>query len=478
MGTVTLLPSAWIRTGGSVDRPGRAAVAFSYASDLIAVVGSIIAPLVAAGRFRSPGVHLHDLVWICVGACAVWLLGAAVLRSYDAAGPARGRAEEAVRVSLLAAAVVCWVSILRWVAPHVGAVPETLAVVLTLWPASLAIRFALVRPVLRNVGIADQVLIVGAGRFAEATAQVLEKRGRHPVQGHLSLPHDAASRSLRAVGSSTDLERILRHDSIAEVYVAPDSRLDADAAQEAVRICEQLGVPFALPAWTLRLERGVPSPSHHLDDGYIHFRCIDPVVERQMELKHVFDLLAATAALGVLAPLFLIVAALVRLDSSGPAFFRQPRVGTRGRMFGMLKFRSMVCDAEKQRAALASQNECKGPVFKIANDPRITRMGRFIRKYSIDELPQLINVARGEMSLVGPRPPLRSEVEQYEPWQLRRLSLRPGLTCLWQVAGRSRVGFHEWMLLDLRYIDTWSIGADLALIARTVPAVLTGRGAS
>ncbi|HEX8789525.1 MAG TPA: sugar transferase, partial [Polyangiaceae bacterium] len=139
---------------------------------------------------------------------------------------------------------------------------------------------------------------------------------------------------------------------------------------------------------------------------------------------------------------------------------------------------SMVVDAEKLKAALEKQNEQTGPVFKMANDPRITPIGRFIRKYSIDELPQLVNVLRGDMSIVGPRPPLPSEVARYEAWQRRRLSVRPGLTCVWQVSGRDRIGFAEWMLLDLRYIDHWSLACDLSLIARTIPVVLTGSGAS
>ena len=144
----------------------------------------------------------------------------------------------------------------------------------------------------------------------------------------------------------------------------------------------------------------------------------------------------------------------------------------------MLKFRSMVVDAEQRKSALAAQNEMTGPVFKMKNDPRITRVGRFIRKYSIDELPQLINVLRGDMTIVGPRPPVPSEVAKYKPWQRRRLSVRPGLTCIWQVSGRNQITFDEWMYLDMRYIDHWTLLEDLRLIFRTVPVVLTGRGAS
>jgi lipopolysaccharide/colanic/teichoic acid biosynthesis glycosyltransferase len=159
-------------------------------------------------------------------------------------------------------------------------------------------------------------------------------------------------------------------------------------------------------------------------------------------------------------------------------FFRQERVGIYGRPFNMLKFRSMVVNAEALKETLQAQNEQTGPVFKIRNDPRITAIGRFIRKYSIDELPQLINVLRGDMSIVGPRPPVPKEVAQYEGWQRRRLSVRPGLTCIWQVSGRNQISFQEWMYLDMRYIDHWSLSEDFSLILKTVPVVLTGSGAS
>jgi lipopolysaccharide/colanic/teichoic acid biosynthesis glycosyltransferase len=144
----------------------------------------------------------------------------------------------------------------------------------------------------------------------------------------------------------------------------------------------------------------------------------------------------------------------------------------------MLKFRSMVTNAEELKAKLEKQNEMSGPVFKMKQDPRITGIGRFIRKYSIDELPQLINVLRGDMSIVGPRPPVPQEVAKYEPWQRRRLSVRPGLTCIWQVSGRNQISFEEWMYLDMQYIDHWSLGQDIGLIFKTVPIVITGRGAS
>ncbi|XXU33766.1 exopolysaccharide biosynthesis polyprenyl glycosylphosphotransferase [Sorangium sp. So ce1000] len=198
----------------------------------------------------------------------------------------------------------------------------------------------------------------------------------------------------------------------------------------------------------------------------------------QMAAKRVLDILVSSCLLVLLSPLLLVVAALIALTSPGPILFRQERVGRYGRTFEMLKFRSMVVNAEALRSSLMTRNEQAGPVFKIKNDPRVTRVGSILRKYSIDELPQLVNVLRGDMALVGPRPPLPSEVEKYEAWQRRRLSVRPGLTCVWQVSGRNNISFEEWMYLDMRYIDHWSIAEDIKLILKTVPVVIAGRGAS
>ncbi|MCK4460303.1 MAG: sugar transferase, partial [candidate division Zixibacteria bacterium] len=164
------------------------------------------------------------------------------------------------------------------------------------------------------------------------------------------------------------------------------------------------------------------------------------------------------------------------LESRGPVFFKQVRSGLNGKTFKLYKFRTMCADAEHKKDALTNRNEMTGPVFKIADDPRVTRIGRFLRKYSIDEVPQFINVLRGDMSLVGPRPPLPKEVSEYDPWQHRKLSVKPGVTCLWQVNGRNEIDFDDWMRLDLEYIDNWSLWLDAKILARTIPAVIKGSG--
>lgn len=195
-------------------------------------------------------------------------------------------------------------------------------------------------------------------------------------------------------------------------------------------------------------------------------------------LKRVFDIAASGAALVLGSPVFLATALLIKLEDGGPVFFQQTRVGYRGRLFGMWKFRSMVTNAEEIKKQLEAQNEMSGGViFKMKNDPRITRIGRVIRKYSIDELPQFWNVFTGDMSLVGPRPPVPREVEQYLPEERQRLLAKPGITCLWQVSGRSEIDFRGQVRLDIEYIRSKSLWTDLKLLAKTVPAVLLGKGA-
>ena len=193
--------------------------------------------------------------------------------------------------------------------------------------------------------------------------------------------------------------------------------------------------------------------------------------------KRALDLGLGVLALAAAAPLLAVAALAIKIDSPGPVFHRAIRVGRGGRKFTFLKLRSMRVGAEELRGLLLHLNQAQGPAFKLHDDPRVTRVGRWLRKLSLDELPQLFHVLEGHMSLVGPRPPFPEEVERYEPWMLRRLSVTPGLTCLWQIRGRSDLGFDEWMRLDLEYVDRQSFLLDLKILALTVPAVLSARGA-
>ncbi|MBN2056734.1 sugar transferase [bacterium] len=231
--------------------------------------------------------------------------------------------------------------------------------------------------------------------------------------------------------------------------------------------------------------RRVPSPARlRIGEGQVADLLGVPVIVKDRRfhqvnerIKRVMDLVLGGAALAVLSPVFAAIAAAIKLDDPGPVFYRQTRLTRHGRHFKMYKFRSMVVDADSRLDEVRDLNEADGPIFKIRRDPRVTAVGEFLRKTSLDELPQLFNVLRGELSLVGPRPPIPQEVENYQPWQLRRLDVVQGMTGLWQVSGRSRLSFEEMVLLDLYYIDHWSIGLDLELLIETVPTVLLGKGA-
>lgn len=195
-----------------------------------------------------------------------------------------------------------------------------------------------------------------------------------------------------------------------------------------------------------------------------------------LKMKSTLDFFFSFTVIMLVSPVFLMIAVAIRLEDGGPVLFTQERVGLNGRRFSIFKFRTMVTNAEALKISLQGQNEQTGPVFKITNDPRVTRIGRFLRRTSFDELPQFFNVIRGEMSVVGPRPPIPSEVEKYKKWQKRRLTMKPGITCTWQVSGRNNIPFKEWVKLDLEYIDNWSLTRDAVLILKTIKVILTGTG--
>jgi exopolysaccharide biosynthesis polyprenyl glycosylphosphotransferase len=427
----------------------------------------------AAGR----GSWQHTALVVCI-ALGVWMLGARVLRHYDAWS--EGLFGELAVTSVLVISVAVALQLVDHVVPGHERHTGVGTFLLLTWPGVWFVRATVVAFRAWRHNPPEQVLIIGTGPLGRVTGEDIRDTSKYrQVSGYLSWKDEAKQRRLPAavLGRWDDLETCLKQSAIAEVYIAGNPARNGEAMQAAIRTCERFGVPFALPAYGFRLSRARPVNGRGFRDGYVHFLNIEhkPV---QMVFKRLFDIAASAFALWVLSPLILVAALLIKLTSRGPIFFKQERVGMHGRTFYMLKFRSMVANAEELKLKLMAANEQNGPVFKIQKDPRITPVGRFLRKFSIDELPQLINVLRGEMSVVGPRPPLPSEVAQYEPWQRRRLSVRPGLTCLWQVSGRNKVGFQDWMYLDMQYIDHWSLGQDFNLILKTVPVVLTGRGAS
>ena len=283
---------------------------------------------------------------------------------------------------------------------------------------------------------------------------------------------------VRVIADEQGFEAVLKKYAIDEV-LCTDVITSLSAIRELAQIAVEEGVQVTLAADLFSLEIFHSDISYFGSTPLIHYHPAPADVDSPgLLVKRIMDLTVATVLVTVLSPLLLVVAALIKFESSGPVFFKQRRVGLNGRTFVLLKFRSMVADAEAMLDELRIKNEMRGPVFKLQNDPRITRVGRILRRYSIDELPQLINVLKGDMSLVGPRPPLPDEVSHYLRKQRRRLSMRPGLTCTWQVSGRNKIpDFEEWARLDLEYIDNWSLTTDLKLLLKTIPAVLSGEGA-
>ena len=280
-----------------------------------------------------------------------------------------------------------------------------------------------------------------------------------------------------ALGKLKDINQILEKHPVHQVFLTGRA-WDKESLYTIADSCEELGVEFSMDANFLGL-RVAKAELNDIEGWSVLSFTSTPSSAEAMIIKRVMDFLGAGIGLVLLSPLLILTTILIKLeDPKGPIFFGQERSGLYGRTIKMWKFRSMVSNAEELREKLEAQNEMDGPVFKIKNDPRITRIGRFIRKTSIDELPQLWNVFVGDMSLVGPRPPIPAEVEKYERWQMRRLSMRPGITCIWQVSGRNNIDFDTWMKLDLQYIDNWTLFLDVKLLLKTIPVVLLRQGAS
>ena len=357
-----------------------------------------------------------------------------------------------------------------------------------LFPAQAAVTIAsrwtirLVFDRLRKRGYNTRnLLVIGANPAGEAFADAIARHsglGLVPI-GHLAGSDDRASgrdKALRrpVLGDLEDIEAILHGLIVDEVAVCLAVE-DRAMVEPIARLCEDEGRIVRIPM----AEPGVLLPGGRLEefDGIpVQSLVYGPDRVLSMIAKRTIDVFLAAAGLLVLTPVLLLVALAIRLQDGSPILFRQTRLGLHGRPFQVVKFRTMVADAEALLAELEGQNEINGPAFKVTDDPRLTATGRWLRRTSIDELPQLWNVLRGEMSIVGPRPPLPREVDQYDIWHRRRLSMQPGITGLWQVAARREPDFDRWVRLDLDYIDRWSLWLDLKIMVRTIPAMLGGEG--
>jgi exopolysaccharide biosynthesis polyprenyl glycosylphosphotransferase len=325
-----------------------------------------------------------------------------------------------------------------------------------------------------------RIVIVGTGKRA---AGIIQRINEHPEWGFkiLGAIDDEPGRGISSIagvnviGKVDSISDILKKEAVDEVIIiVPRSRLNH--VEKTVLACEIVGVRvlIAMNLFNLEIAR-----AHHTDLDGIPFLSIDSNVlnTRHMIIKRFMDIVLSLIAIVMTIPISLFAAIAIKIDSRGPVIFKQRRAGLNSRNFVLLKFRTMYVGSEALRAGMGAKNELDGPTFKMKKDPRVTAVGHILRKLSIDELPQFFNILAGRMSLVGPRALATYEVEKFDLWQRRRLSMRPGLTGLWQVKGRNNVDFINWMKLDLEYVDHWSLWLDLKILAWTIPAVLFGRGA-
>lgn len=342
------------------------------------------------------------------------------------------------------------------------------------------VQFALMHYIRRRGHNHHRLLIVGTGPRA---ARFIARIRKHPEWGLqvIGAIDDEPGRGLLTVdgvdiiGNIQDIQDILHRCAVDEVtFVVPRSRLSS--VEQALHECETEGVvtTFTVDLFDMKIARPTVSDLDGLP--LLQFQTTH-ISEWQLAAKRTMDIVISGSVLIILMPLFLVLIVAIRASSRGSAFFKQERVGLHGRRFILFKFRTMLLGAHSDLSQVNDVAEMDTPEFRAAKIKWMTPIGRLMRKFSLDELPQLMNVFRGNMSLIGPRPTVPDEVDKYKPWQRRRFSMKPGITCLWQVSGRNKIGFEDWMKLDLKYVDNWSLGLDIMIMLRTVPVVIFGIGA-
>ncbi len=342
------------------------------------------------------------------------------------------------------------------------------------------ILFSVLRRLRRSNKNLKYALIIGTGKRAIQLLDLFKAAKGVGFQVAGLLGDDPGKvgermKGVEIVGVSSDLPRILRQSVVDEVFIAISLR-HMESIRKMILDCEQFGINARITALIYNPVKASIYIDEILDIPFITFTTT-PLKIYQLYIKNVFDVVGALGLLILLAPVFLAIAFLIKLGSRGPVFYIQERTGVNGRMFTMVKFRSMFPNAENLRSEMEGMNDMSGPVFKIKQDPRVTRVGRFLRRTSLDELPQLFNVLKRDMSLIGPRPLPVYEADRISGTARRRLSMKPGMTGSWQVNGRSDVDFNGWMKLDLAYIDGWSLWLDCKILAKTMIAMITGKGA-
>lgn len=437
-------------------------------------------------EFFSMRIKLQNFV-VFVGLLCAWHIILASFSLYESRRlvPRESEILDTVKATSLCTFAVAAAALLF----HIGMVDLPFLVVL--WGASsamiissrLILRFVLnyIRKRGRNL---RHVLVVGTNPRAVQFARRIESR---PELGFRVIGFADENwpglRTIEGTGKRLvcdlkGLAEFVRNTVVDEIVIALPLRSFYGQAAEIAILCEEQGVVMRFLPRIFNLHKARSTAEELAGDSLLTLST-GPLDGWPVFVKRGLDIALSSALLLVLSPLLLLTAVVIKLTSPGPVLFRQKRVGLNKRQFWIYKFRTMVPDAEKRMAELEKLNEVSGPVFKIRNDPRLTPVGSFLRSTSIDELPQLLNVLKGDMSLVGPRPlPLRDCQGFEQDWHRRRFSVRPGITCLWQVNGRSSIPFEKWMELDMRYIDEWSLWLDFKILAGTIPAVLKGSGAA
>lgn len=414
--------------------------------------------------------------WLYVLVVPVWgfvLDFSGIYRQFVGVAPGR-QVRQIARAGLLSFAVLLGLLYVL----QLNMVPRTILGIHCLYSIlAISLRAIYLQPLLLRMESRRRLLLVGNPAQAGAIRDWLchpDRTRFFDVVGFLPPAGTPPPAGFAAPGTADDFSTLLHTAVVDAVIVLPRGLPDAQVAAW-LRQCETEGIE----AWLLPEFLHTTIAAATLDELAGEPMILFSTTAKSswaLLVKRLLDLGLSALALLVLSPLLLGIMVAIRLTSPGPIFFSQPRSTLHGREFRMLKFRTMVANAEAIRNDLDGQNEVSGPVFKIKNDPRVTPLGRWLRRYSLDELPQLWNVLKGDMSLVGPRPPIPAEVAHYENWQRRRLSLRSGCTCLWQIGGRNELSFEDWMRLDLKYIDTWSLGLDFQILFKTIGAMFRGTG--
>lgn len=437
--------------------------------------------LVDSAPYSNP-IEIRNFLWLLALYLFVWW---SLLKWQEVYGPQRLGSLRSLVIKIFRSTVLAtfgllgFIYLVKW-----NQVPRSLVVIISfLGLSGLTVEkylwFAFLHYLRRKGKGYTDVLIVGATEIAKRFLDSVSQFSDWGVQVLGFLVREGNSKTFLGVpvlGTFRDMPAILHRYPVDEVVFALPIR-ELDDVKEAMDICEVEGVKIRIisnffSGTVFKAEadviHGIPIISY------------SPAAGKGWQLlaKRTIDILVSSVGLVLLSPLFATIALAVKLSSPGPVFYRWRVVGLNKKPFTGYKFRTMVENADEIKEKLLDQNEMNGPVFKLRNDPRVTRIGRFLRKYSLDELPQLWSVLKGDMSLVGPRPPLESELHRFQDWHRRKLSVKPGITCLWQINGRNDIyDFDEWVRMDLEYIDKWSLWLDFKIMLKTIPAVISGRGA-